>query len=76
MTVNTILLTALILLVPAAFAQAPKIPVLETGSKAPMPDIWIDKDTGNKLIHLTRRKGDNRSFYFHENPFVPANANR
>lgn len=52
--------------------QAPKLPVVETGSVTPMPDQWIDKDTGHKVIHLTDRKGDNRSFYFHNNPFLPA----
>ncbi len=46
-------------------------PILETGSIQPMPDEWIDKDTGHKIIRLTRREGDNRSFYFHNNPFVP-----
>ncbi len=46
------------------------IPVLETGSKRPMPTQWIDKDTGHKLTKLTRNDGDNRSFYFHNNPFL------
>ncbi len=49
-----------------------KIELVETGSITPMPDQWIDKDTGHKIIHLTSRKGDNRSFYFHNNPFLPA----
>lgn len=48
-----------------------KIPVLETGSQKPMPNQWIDKDTGHKLTKLTRNDGDNRSFYFHNNPFLP-----
>jgi oligogalacturonide lyase len=29
-----------------------KIEILETGSVKPMPDEWIDKDTGHKIIHL------------------------
>jgi len=45
---------------------------LETGSRRPMPLEWIDKDTGYKIIQLTRREGNNRSFYFHNNPFIPA----
>ncbi len=45
-------------------------PVLETGSQKPMPPEWIDKDTGHKVIRLCRTKGDNASFYFHNNPFV------
>jgi len=47
------------------FAQ----PVMETGGKK-MPDEWIDKSTGHKLIRLTRRPGNNMSFYFHNDPFV------
>lgn len=35
-----------------------------------MPDEWIDKTTGHKIIRLTRRQGSNMSFYFHNNPFV------
>ena len=37
-----------------------------------MPIAWIDKDTGHKIVHLADREGDNRSFYFHNNPFLPA----
>jgi len=56
----------------ATASRADKPPVVETGSLTPMPNQWIDKDTGHKIIHLTSRKGDNRSFYFHNNPFLPA----
>jgi len=52
--------------------QQNKLPILETGLVRPMPDEWIDKDTGHKLVHLTSRPGDNQSFYFHNNPFLPA----
>jgi oligogalacturonide lyase len=48
------------------------IPILETGSQKPMPYEWIDRDTGHKLIRLTRIDGNSRSFYFHNNPFIPA----
>ena len=44
-------------------------PVMETGGQK-MPDQWIDKTTGHKIIKLTRREGSNMSFYFHNNPFV------
>ena len=64
---NTIMLMVL-----AIFCQAQDLPVLKTGSKTPMPDAWIDKDTGHQLIHLTPSGGNNRSFYFHNNPFLPA----
>ena len=47
----------------------PAQPVLETGGKK-MPDEWIDKSTGHKIIRLTRRDGNNMSFYFHNNPFI------
>ena len=49
-----------------------RLPVLETGSVTPMPTEWIDQDTGHKVIRLSQRQGSNRSFYFHNNPFVPA----
>ncbi len=48
--------------------QAQTIPTLETGPN--MPDEWIDSATGHKVIKLTRREGDNSSFYFHNYPFV------
>ena len=47
-----------------------EIPVLETGSIQPMPDQWIDKSTGYKVIRLSRREGGGKSFYFHNNPFI------
>lgn len=47
------------------FAQ----PLLETGGQK-MPDEWIDKDTRHKVIRLSRKEGNNASFYFHNNPFV------
>jgi oligogalacturonide lyase len=43
-------------------------PVLETGGK--MPEEWIDKSTGHKLVRLTRQPGSSLSFYFHNNPFL------
>ena len=51
-----------------------KVPVVETGSETPMPEVWIDKDTGHKILQLLKKEGDNRSFYFHNNPFLPATA--
>ncbi len=55
------------------FAHAQQ--VLETGSQKPMPDEWIDKDTGHKIIRLTRRDGSNGSFYFNNYCFVPQKHN-
>lgn len=42
---------------------------METGGGR-MPDEWIDRSTGHKVIKLTRREGSNMSFYFHNNPFA------
>src|SRR5688572_20245001 len=44
-------------------------PAMETGGQK-MPDEWIDKSTGHRIIKLTRKEGSNYSFYFHNNPFV------
>ncbi len=38
-------------------------------SAAPV-DEWIDKNTGHRVIRLSRREGSNSSFYFHQNPFT------
>ena len=42
---------------------------METGGKK-MPNEWVDESTEHKIIKLTRREGNNMSFYFHNNPFV------
>ncbi|MEI9806885.1 MAG: oligogalacturonate lyase family protein [Bacteroidota bacterium] len=60
-----LLIAALTLYSKFVFAQ----PVMETGGQ-PMPDEWIDKTTNHKVIKLTRRAGNNVSFYFHNDPFV------
>jgi oligogalacturonide lyase len=44
--------------------------LMETGPKKPMPDEWIDKDTHHKVVRLSRKDGNNLSFYFHNNPFI------
>jgi len=56
-----------ILLLLCVPTQAQKL--LETGGKE-MPNEWIDKDTGHKVLKLTRNDRNNQSFYFHNNPFV------
>jgi len=48
---------------------------LETGSIKPMLEEWIDKETGHKVVHVIPEEGTNRSFYFHNNPFVPSDGN-
>jgi len=62
----------LLLLVIACPCKAQNLPSLETGSVTPMPAEWIDKDTGHKIMHLVSDGGENRSFYFHNNPFLQA----
>src|SRR5574337_301726 len=52
-----------------SFASTYAQTVMETGGRQ-MPNEWIDKTTGHKIIKLTRREGNNMSFYFHNNPFV------
>jgi oligogalacturonide lyase len=44
-------------------------PLMETGGQK-MPDAWIDKTTSHKVIRLTKRPGNNMSFYFHNDPFA------
>jgi oligogalacturonide lyase len=41
-----------------------------------MPSVWTDKDTGHKICRLTDTASDNRSFYFHNNPFIPAKEDK
>jgi oligogalacturonide lyase len=49
------------------------LPRLESGG-GPMPLEWVDRDTGHRVVRLSRREGINSSFYFHNNPFVPGRA--
>tara|TARA_R110002050_G_scaffold55296_1_gene124879 strand:- start:5312 stop:6541 length:1230 start_codon:yes stop_codon:yes gene_type:complete len=46
-----------------------KIPVLETSKQSSLAKLWIDATTNHKIEKIVDRKGDNRSFYFHNNPF-------
>jgi oligogalacturonide lyase len=64
-TFTCITITAVLMLPLCVLAQ----PVLETGGGT-MPDEWIDKSTGHKIIRLTRMGGSSVSFYFHNNPFI------
>lgn len=52
-----------------ASTERPDVPVLSSGGQ-PMPDEWIDKDTGHRIIRLTNATQGGRSFYFHNNPFL------
>ncbi|HVS95726.1 MAG TPA: oligogalacturonate lyase family protein [Puia sp.] len=64
---SLIALPALLLLLHcAALAQ----PLEQTGPKKAMPDEWVDQDTHHKVVRLSRKDGNNLSFYFHNNPFI------
>jgi oligogalacturonide lyase len=45
-------------------------PLEETGPNKAMPNEWIDQDTHHKVVRLSRKDGNNGSFYFHNNPFI------
>jgi oligogalacturonide lyase len=73
MNKRNILLTAAFLLQLTGSVKAQD--VLETGSQKPMPEQWIDKTTGHKVVRLVNRGGSNHSFYFNNNPFIPQKGN-
>ena len=47
-----------------------QIPTMETSNESSLAKVWIDASTGHKVEKLVIREGDNRSFYFHNNPFL------
>lgn len=47
-----------------------KIPVMQTSKASSLANVWIDSTTGHKIEKLVNRTGENRSFYFHNNPFL------
>lgn len=48
-----------------------EIPMMETGLESSMAKVWVDASTGHKIQKLINREGDNSSFYFNNNPFLP-----
>lgn len=48
------------------------IPILETSKESSLTKVWIDSETGHQIEKLVDREGNNSSFYFHNNPFLPA----
>lgn len=48
------------------------IPVLETSKESSLAIQWIDSETGHQVEKLVTREGSNKSFYFHNNPFLPS----
>jgi oligogalacturonide lyase len=63
---NIVTLAMAALLSQAALAQQ----VLVTGSQKPMPQEWIDKDTGHLVRRLSGPTGPISNWYFHNNPFI------
>ncbi len=53
-----------------------EIPIMETGLQSAMAKVWIDASTGHKIEKLINREGDNSSFYFNNNPFLPTKDKR
>ncbi len=47
-----------------------QIPRMQTSKASSLAKVWIDSTTGHKIEKLVNRAGDNRSFYFHNNPFL------
>src|ERR1700742_709674 len=62
------LIFSAVLLLFRTFAMAQ--PLDQTGPQKAMPDQWIDQDTHHKVVRLSRKAGNNLSFYFHNNPFI------
>ena len=72
---KSIILTAILIICAAAAAVAQ--PIIETGSVKPMPDVWIDKDTGHKIVRLSGSTGNAiKNWYFHNNPFFGSPGHR
>src|ERR1700743_1891443 len=67
MKLSHLLLPAILLLARTTILAQP---LEETGPKKAMPDEWIDRDTHHKIVRLSRKDGNNLSFYFHNNPFL------
>lgn len=52
-------------------SYAMEIPVMETSKESSLAKVWIDAATSHKIEKLVAREGNNSSFYFHNNPFLP-----
>ena len=62
-------IVALAAVLPITSAAAQRPPTLET--RGALPDEWIDRATGHRVVRLTHRERSSESFYFHNDPFVP-----
>lgn len=44
----------------------------QQSAKAKLRDEWIDRDTGHRVMRLSRLPGESESLYFHQNAFTGA----
>lgn len=51
------------------FSAYSQVPVIETGGHHSSPLQWVDLKTGHLIRLLSRRPGNNASYYFNNNPF-------
>ena len=56
-----VLFVLLLIIFPCSNLSLYAQPVMETGGQK-MPDEWIDKSTGHRVIKLTRKEGSNLWF--------------
>ncbi|WP_291122507.1 hypothetical protein, partial [Flavobacterium sp. UBA6046] len=54
-----------------AVKRESEAPVMVTGKESSIAKVWIDPETGHRVEKLIDREGENKSFYFHNNPFLP-----
>ncbi len=45
---------------------------IKSDEQVDTPLEWTDPDTGFRVVRISRREGNNHSFYFHNRPFVSA----
>ncbi len=61
------LLLPLLLVATPIFAEPAAWPPKSDGGNE-----WVDKNTGHRVVRLSRRESGNEVFYFHQNPFLPS----
>lgn len=64
------LLFVIIVLTSCDHKKTTNIETLPIGKKSSLKNVWIDSVTGYQIEKLVDLSGNNRSFYFHNNPFL------
>src|SRR5262249_17036238 len=62
-------LRVLVLLFALSLFASSRLPALDSASN-PLRDEWIDRDTGHRVLRLSRIPGESESSYFHQNAFT------